>query len=108
MEANFGPDGKITKIKTSGQEAVRIGGTLISEQIRSLTKLKMGLYFLAASFVLVASLLIVFAPEGRENASSLVAVALIAVALGSAGFGAFALKTPIVSAKAARDQTPND
>jgi hypothetical protein len=65
--------------------------------------LKFGLYALASLFLIVAAFLVVFAPEGREAVSSIVAVALFVVAVGCAGFGAFAIKTPLVTAQAGTD-----
>ena len=86
--------------RASGAAAVQAQTEIVIAHIRARTLIKFGLYGLAALFVIVAALLIVFAPEGRETATTIVAIGLFALAAGSAGFGAFAIKTPLVSAQA--------
>jgi len=100
MDARLGPTGLIQTITTTGAEGVRAGTEVLIAQIQSQTKLKFGLYALASVFVITSALLAVFAPENREVASSIVAGALFVVAVGCAGFGTFAFKTPLVSAQA--------
>jgi hypothetical protein len=73
---------------------------VVSQYIKSQTWIKFGLYGLAAFFVCIASLLVVFAPEGRETAAGIVACALFVLAVGAAGFSSFAFKTPFMSAQA--------
>jgi predicted RND superfamily exporter protein len=82
------------RVVARGAEAIRAGASVLNAQIQSQTKLKFGLYALASLCLIVAALLVVFAPDGRETISSIVAVALFVVAVGCAGFGAFAIKTP--------------
>jgi hypothetical protein len=103
MEVKLGPTGLISALGASGAEAVRAGASVLNAQIQSQTKLKFGLYALASVFLIVAALLVVFAPDGRQTISSIVAVALFVVAVGCAGFGAFAIKTPFVAAEAGMD-----
>jgi hypothetical protein len=103
MFVELGPTGLVRRVATNGAEAVRAGAGLINQHIRSQTQLRFGLYALASLFVIVAALLVVFAPDGREAVSSIVAVALFVVAVGCAGFGTFAIKTPVVSAEAGID-----
>ena len=105
MDVQLGPTGLIRALAASGAEAVRAGADVLNAQIKSQTKLKFGLYGLAALFLIVAAVLVVFAPEGREAVSSIVAVALFVVAVGCAGFGAFAIRTPLVTAEAGTDYT---
>src|SRR5271157_5477620 len=57
----------------------------------------------AALFVIVAALLVLFAPYGRETASSIVAVALFVIAVACAGFSTFAITTPVLSAHGETD-----
>jgi len=87
----------------SGIEAVHAGAAVLDTHIRSQAKLKFGLYALASFFVVVAAALVVFSPDGREMISSIVAIALLAIAVGCAGFSAFAIKVPLLSAKAGRN-----
>ncbi len=84
----------------SGEEAVKAQAEVLIAYMRGRLILKLGFYILAAIFVIVAALLVVFAPNGRETATSIVAAALFALAVGSAGFGTFSIKTPLVSAEA--------
>ena len=103
MDVQLGPTGLIRAVTASGAEAVRAGAGVITQHIKSQTRLKFGLYLLASLFVIVAAFLVVFAPDGRETVSSIIAVALFVVAVGCAGFGTFAIKTPVVSAEAGTD-----
>jgi hypothetical protein len=99
MDVNIEHNGAIQAI-TSGAEAVRGGAGVLNPYIQRQAKLKFCLSFLAALFVIVAPRLVVFAPDGREAVSSIIAVALFIVTVGCAGFGTFAIKTPLVSATA--------
>jgi hypothetical protein len=90
--------------KAEGVEAIEAQVQVINAHIRSQTLLKFGLYGLAAFFVIVASVLVVFAPAGRETVTTIIAIALFAVAVGSAGFGTFAVKAPGVSVQAGRPE----
>jgi hypothetical protein len=100
MNVELGPTGLIRQIAATGTPAVRAGSDVLIAHIQSQTKLKFGLYGLASVFVVASALLVVFAPENREATSSIVAAALFVVAVGCAGFGTFAIKTPLVSAQA--------
>ena len=103
MDVQLGPTGLIRAVTASGAEAIRASAGVINQHIRSQMRLKFGLYVLASLFVIVAALLVVFAPDGRETVSSIIAVALFVVAVGCAGFGTFAIKTPVVTAEAGTD-----
>jgi len=91
----------------SGSEAVKAQALVIAEHIRSQLIMRLGLYGLAAIFVTTASLLVVFAPDGRETVTVIIAIALFALAVGAAGFGTFSIKTPIVSADAGASPSPS-
>jgi hypothetical protein len=106
MDVQLGPTGLIRTVVATGAEAIRASAAVLNAHIQSQTKLKFGLYALASLFLIVAAFLVVFAPEGREGVSSIVAVALFVVAAGCAGFGTFAVKTPLVSAEAGTDKYP--
>ena len=84
----------------SGAEAVRAGAGVLNTHIQSQTTLRLGLYALAALFMIVAAFLVVFTPNDRQVVSSIIAAALFAVAAGCAGFGTFAIKTPFGSVQA--------
>jgi hypothetical protein len=97
MEVRIEPNGGILAT-ARGIEAVHAGAAVLDAYIRSQAKLKFGLYCVAALFMIIAATLVVFAPDGREIISSILAVALFVVAVGCAGFSTFALKTPVLSA----------
>jgi hypothetical protein len=99
MDVRIEPNGGIRTIVT-GSEGVKAGAAVLDAHIRSQVKLKFGLYILGALFVVVAALLVVFAPDGRETVSSIIAIAMFVLAVGCAGFGTFAIKTPVISAQA--------
>ena len=54
---------------------------LFAAHIRSRLIMRLGLCGLAALFVVVATLLVVSAPDGREMATSIIAAALFALAV---------------------------
>jgi hypothetical protein len=83
-----------------GEEGVKAQTAVLIAHIQARVVIKLGLYVLAGIFVIVASLLVVFAPSGRETATEIIAAALFALAAGAAGFSTFAIKTPLVSAEA--------
>lgn len=107
MDASFGTNGLLEVLKTSGPGAVNAGANLIAQQIRSQFRLKLGLYVLATIFLVSAAALVVFAPDGRQTLSAIIAVALVALALGCAGFGTFRIKSPLISldASTSSDET---
>ena len=86
-------------IESSGQGAagVKAHAEIMTAQIRATVVMRLGLYSLAGIFLITAALLIVFAPIGRETATSFVAAALVALAMGSAGYGAFSFRAGNVS-----------
>jgi hypothetical protein len=84
----------------SGAEAVKAGASVLSAYIHSQTVLKVGLYLLAGFFLVGAAVLVVFAPAGREGVTTIIAIALFAVAVGCAGFSTFGIKAPGFSANA--------
>lgn len=99
MHVNF--DGRGSYVgNAEGDEAVEAQAAVLQAHIHSQTVLKLGLYALAGFFVIVAAVLVVFAPAGREGVTTIIAFSLFAVALGSAGFSAFAIKAPFVAAQA--------
>lgn len=108
MQAGLDDDGNLRTLSTQGAEAVRVGGEILNQHIRSQTVLKLGLYVLAAVFLVVAALLVVFAPEGREGVTGIIAFALIVVAAGSAGFGTFYFRTSGLEGGAGRGDAGND
>jgi hypothetical protein len=106
MEVQLGPTGLIRDVTASGAEAVRASADVVIQQIRSQMRLKFGLYALASLFVIMAGLLVALAPDGRETTSSILAAALLAIAVGCAGFGNFAIETPVVSVEAGTNASP--
>lgn len=84
----------------SGREAVLGQIEILLAITRHALILRLGLYALAAIFVVVSAILVVFAPAGRQVETTLVAIALLAVAAGAAGFGTFAIKTPVAAVEA--------
>lgn len=74
----------------SGKEAVAELGQLLKEK----EKTKRMLIGAACLLFMVASLVIVFAPAGRETMSSVLGVALIIMALGAIGAATFKIKAP--------------
>jgi hypothetical protein len=90
----------------SGELAIRAQADILLAHMRSRLIIRLSLYGLASLFVIVAALLVVFAPSGRETATAIVAFALFAVAIGAAGFGTFAIKTPLGSAEGGQQLAP--
>jgi hypothetical protein len=97
MEAHMDNDGGI-KMSSSGRVAVEQQGMVLMAQIRARTIQRVGLYLMSAFFLLGAVLIMVFAPTGRETMATLIGVAMVVVAAGSAGYGAFGLRLPGVEA----------
>ena len=93
MHAEVDGDGKF-RISSSGKEAVQAQAQILLADIKSKTMQKLGLYVLAAVFLVGAALLVVFAPDGRQVVSSIIAFGLVAVAAGSAGYARFSVKVP--------------
>jgi hypothetical protein len=106
MDIHIEPNGGI-RATASGLEAVHAGAAVLEAHIHSQAKLKFGLYALASLFVIVAAALVVFAPGGRETISSILAAALLVVAVGCAGFSTFAIKTPVIDAQAGINTRPD-
>jgi hypothetical protein len=102
METQIEPNGGIG-VTASGAEAVHAGAAVLNAYIRSQAKFKFGLYVLASVFMIVAATLVVFAPDGRETISAILASGLFVLAVGSAGFGTFAIKRSLLTAQAGRD-----
>ena len=76
-------------------EAVKAG-------LQAVKAMRLGLYALAAVFAVCATVVILFAPEGREITSGIVTIALCLLAAGSAGYGTLGLTTPIALLEARR------
>jgi hypothetical protein len=58
------------------------------------------LYGAAVIFILAGCFLIVFAPTGREQSTLIIAVALLTLAVGLAGFSYFRVRAPFIRAEA--------
>jgi hypothetical protein len=83
-----------------GDNAVSRQAEILQAHIRAKTIEKLGLYLLAALLMIAAALMVVFAPNGREATSGIIAFALVLVAGGAAGYGKFSVKVPGISADA--------
>ena len=101
MDCKIDDDGNI-ELRASGNIAVQEGGAVLAAHIRARHWQKLSLYIVAVIFILAASLLVVFAPSGREMQTNIIAFSLVIVALGSAGFATFAFKTQDVHIRAGR------
>jgi hypothetical protein len=99
---------KVIHSIANGTSAVRFQRDILLAYMRGRLIMRLGLYVLATVFVAVAAFLIVFAPNGKETASTIVAISLLAVALGAAGFGTFAIKAPLVSVEAENEDADLD
>jgi len=97
--------GNIRSLDAVGDQVAPAALEVIRTQIESQTKLRLGLYVLAAFLTVTAAPLAVFAPADRQLLAAIVAVALVVIAAGCAGYGTFAIKTPLVSASAGSGQT---
>ncbi|MCO6052322.1 hypothetical protein NGM99_21260 [Mesorhizobium sp. RP14(2022)] len=95
---------RATGIGEQDQFVVEAHSKLVAEHIKSQTRMRLGLYTLAALFMIVAALLVVFAPDGRQASTIVVAGALIIVSAGVAGFAALKLKAPAVELTAGNSQ----
>jgi hypothetical protein len=69
-----------------GDTAVAVQGQVFAAHIASQTRIRISLYVLAGVFVVVSALLVVFAPQGRENLTFCIGAALVLLAAGIAGF----------------------
>lgn len=83
-------------MKASGQNAVDIMGKHLSER----EKTRRMLVLATVVLTLFSGALLVFAPEGKETVSYVVAGVLFIFALGSIGATVFAFKLPGVSVNA--------
>jgi hypothetical protein len=101
LEIQIEPDGQIYAMG-SGPEAVQASAAILDAHIRTQAVLKLGLYGLAALFGIMSAALVVITPDGREALCALLSTASFAIAVGCAGFGAFAIKMPLLSAKAGK------
>ncbi|WP_158810287.1 hypothetical protein [Beijerinckia sp. L45] len=94
------PSGNLLNVTANTPEGVLKVAEVAQAYIRSRVVMKLGLFALSALFLIVAALLVVFAPPGRETAATVISTSLLVVAIGSAGFTAFRFKIPFVSAEA--------
>jgi hypothetical protein len=94
------------KIETwaEGDTGIQANASLAQAFIQAQTRMRICLYVLAAFLSCVAGLVVVFSPSGRETVSAIIAAALFVLAVGSAGFSTFAIKTPILSAQGGMSQ----
>jgi hypothetical protein len=69
-----------------GDAAIAVQGQIFAAHIARQTRIRISLYILAAVFVVVSALLVVFVPEGRENLTFAIGAALVVLAAGIAGF----------------------
>lgn len=74
----------------SGREAVQELGRIIREK----EKTRRLLIVVACALFIVASLVIVFAPPGKESISMMLGAALIVIALGAVGAASFHVRAP--------------
>ncbi len=86
--------------RVSGETAVATLGKLMIEK----EKTKRFLIFAAAALFIVAALMVVFAPEGRENAAYALGAVLLIIALGAIGATRFALKVPGIEVNAGQQE----
>jgi GNAT superfamily N-acetyltransferase len=90
MEADFGKHG--ARFAASGKEAIGPHSENVSQYVRSQTLTKLALFGFATILVVAASLLAVFAPEGRENVAIAFSSVLLVLAAGFAGFSFLKVK----------------
>jgi hypothetical protein len=79
---------------TSKNAATQAQAAALVEHIRGQTIRKLSLFSLAVFFAVIAAALTVLTPEGRKTATSIVMTSFFVPAVGCAGFGAFAIRTP--------------
>lgn len=92
MRARIDANGD-AEFSASGREAVLAQARVLEQHIRSRTLVQVVAYAVAALFVIVASLLIVLAPDGRETATWIVGGSLLVISAGVAGFTKLGFKT---------------
>jgi hypothetical protein len=93
-------DGNLRELTAEGDHGITKISEVAQAYIRSRMLMEFGLFALSALFLVVSALLAVFAPTGRETISSIIAAALLVVAIGSAGFTAFKFKIPLINVEA--------
>lgn len=111
METKFGKDN--ATFRTNAEYGVSTQAQIV--YIRAQLVKQIVFYGVATIFILAGCFLIAFAPQGREQVTSIIAAALFALAIGLGGFSYFKLKAPFVSAevgtlpdKASDSQPTND
>lgn len=101
MQARIDANGD-AEFYASGRDAVIAQAGVTTQHIRSRTLVQIVAYCMASVFVIVASLLIVFAPEGRETATWIVGASLLLISAGVTGFTKLRVETPGMKLEADR------
>lgn len=97
--------GSNIETSASGKTALQSQEKIVVAHFRNVLIMRLGLYALAAILVIIAALLVVFAPSGRETLTGVIAFALFALSVGAAGFGTFSIKTPLGNVSAGPSHT---
>jgi hypothetical protein len=80
--------------------------TIVTEHIRASSRVRVTQNVVAALFVVMAGLCVLFAPSGRELAAEIIGVAFLVFGAGIAGFANFHVRTPHVEIKASEGPLP--
>jgi hypothetical protein len=73
---------------------------IVTEHIRANARVKVAQNFVAAVFIVIAGLCVLFAPAGREVAAEAIGGALVILGAGIAGYANLVVKTPHVDISA--------
>ena len=89
-----------------GADAMAAQATIVTEHIRASSRVKVTQNVVAALFVIMAGLCVLFAPSGRELAAEVIGVAFLVFGAGIAGFANFHVRTPHVEVSASEGPLP--
>jgi hypothetical protein len=84
------------RFEASGVGAMEAQTAIVTAHINADLRRRIAQNCLAASFVLVAGICVLFAPTGRELAAEIIAGSFVIIGAGIAGFANLKLKTPHV------------
>jgi hypothetical protein len=76
---------------------------IVTEHIRASSRVKLAQNVVAAAFILMAGLCVLFAPSGREVVAEIVGVAFLVLGAGIAGFTNLRVRIPKVDLTASSE-----
>ncbi|WP_267361089.1 MULTISPECIES: hypothetical protein [unclassified Methylobacterium] len=90
----------------NGADAMSAQTEILKEHIRSSTKVKITQNIVAALFIILGIICVLYAPKEREIAANIVAAAVLLVGMGIAGVANLNLRLPLVKMSASGRPSP--